>query len=88
MSWMHHLRMAAPRASTDLLKGFACVCLFWGFYVSVYGCLSRTSFVCWQAKVNVLRMCVCSSHIDIFCWETKYYLLMKVGWGNLGILKE
>lgn len=88
MSWMHHLRMAAPQASTNLLKGFACVCLFLGLYFSVYGCLSRTSFVHWQAKMNVLRGGVCSSPIDILYWETKYYLLMKVGWGNLGILKE
>lgn len=88
MSWMNHLRMAAPQAPTNLLKGFASVCLFLWLCFSVYRCLSRTSSLHWQAKLNALQMGVCSSPIDILYWKIENYLLMKVKCGNLVILKE
>lgn len=66
-----------------------CMCLFiWGIVFLSLRMLIQNQLNTLASKMNVLWMCVCSSNIDILYWETNNYLLMKVGWGNLGILKE
>lgn len=54
MSWMHHLRMAAPQASTSLLKGFVCV-YFCNCISQFTNASPAPAFYNWQAKLNAHR---------------------------------